>query len=86
MNKSLFKKARVILNPHEKSFEVEYKSWYSFVWTFDSKYKFYIEPDRPTTYGPIWSQAEAQARAIQQANNLIERRVVFQSTNLDFYI
>lgn len=87
MNKSLFKKVRVILNPHEKSFEVEYKKWYSFVWTFDSRIKFYSEGEGSSmTYGsPIWNRQEARDRAVERAQNLIERRVVFQSTNMDFY-
>lgn len=85
MNKSLFKKVRVILNPHEKSYEVEYKNWYSFKWTYDCNYKFYTDQQRPITYGPIWNQQEARDKAVERAQNLIERRVVFESTNMDFY-
>ena len=86
MNKSLFKKVRVILNPHEKAYEVEYKKWYSFMWTFDSRIKFYSEGESPSTYGsPHYNQGDARKRAIERAQTLIEQRVVFQSTNMDFY-
>ena len=83
MTKYLFKKVRVIHNPHRSEFVIEYKTW--FIWNHDRSFCYYEQGRTP--YGAkLWNKDEAQKLAIERAEELLEKHVIFEKSNIIYYV
>jgi hypothetical protein len=83
MNKPLYKKVRVIHNPHRAEFVIEYKTW--FIWNHDRKFMYYEQGKNPG-FDKVFSKDEAQKLAIERAEELLEKHVIFEKSNFVYYV
>lgn len=83
MNKPLFKKVRVIHNPHKQEFIVDYKVW--FRWNYDRSFFYYEQGERPSGRN-IFSKDEAKKLATDRAEELLGVNIVFEKSNILYHI
>lgn len=79
MVKNLFNSVKVIYDAHTKSFNVYYRKW--FFWKLDSYYKYDENPRHPIHY---CNKEEAQKRAIDRANALLNTVEIYRKTNINY--
>jgi hypothetical protein len=82
MNIPLFNTARVIHNPKDQSYTVEYKKRFSFTWNADQRYRYYIhQPD----YNVTFNQKRALELAKERVDELVSKAIVYENKNVDYY-
>lgn len=83
MTKYLFKKVRVIHNPHRQEFIVDYKTW--FRWNYDRSF-FYYEQGQYPSGNKLWNKDDAEKLAKERAQELLGVHIVFEKSNIVYYI
>lgn len=78
----LFKSARVVHDPHSRSYTVEIKKRFSLVWQKDQSYRYY---DKQPEFNVPFDQKKAAELAKDRVDQLIDKNIVYQKSNFDYY-
>ena len=78
----LYNKARVVHDPHQRTYTVEFKKKFSLVWQKDQSYRYY---DKQPQFNEPHDQNKAAQLAKDRVDQLIDKVVVYQKSNLDYY-
>lgn len=78
----LYNKARVVHDPHRRSYIVEFKKRFSFAWQQDQVYRYY---DKQPEFNEPHDQKKASQLAKDRVDQLIDKAIIYEKSNLDYY-
>ena len=78
----LYNKARVVHDPHRRTYTVEFKERFSFRWRQDCTYSYY---EKEPSHNNTLDQKKASQLAKDRVDQLIDKAIIYEKSNLDYY-